>query len=36
MQNVKQLKIDDLPAEAQQELIDFFEFLSAKYKKQQR
>lgn len=34
MQNVKQLKIDDLPAAAQQELIDFFEFLSAKYKKQ--
>jgi hypothetical protein len=34
MQTAKQLKIDSLPAEAQRELFDFFEFLSAKYKKQ--
>jgi hypothetical protein len=34
MQTVKQLRIDNLPAEAQRELFDFFEFLSAKYKKQ--
>jgi hypothetical protein len=33
MQTTKQLKIDNLPAEAQRELFDFFEFLSAKYKK---
>lgn len=32
MQTAKQLKIDNLPAEAQRELFDFFEFLSAKYK----
>jgi len=34
MQTAKQLKISNLPAEAQRELFDFFEFLSAKYKKQ--
>lgn len=34
MQTAKQLKIDNLPAEAQRELFDFFEFLSAKYNKQ--
>ena len=34
MQTAKQLKkIDNLPAEAQRELFDFFELLSAKYKK---
>ena len=33
MQTAKQLKIDNLPADAQRELFDFFEFLSAKYKK---
>lgn len=32
MQTAKQLKIDNLPADAQRELFDFFEFLSAKYK----
>ena len=31
MQTAKQLKIDTLPAEAQRELLDFFEFLSTKY-----
>jgi len=34
MHTAKQLKIDNLPAEAQRELFDFFEFLSAKYSKQ--
>jgi hypothetical protein len=34
MQTVKQLNIDKLPADARRELFDFFEFLSAKYKKQ--
>ena len=34
MHTAKQLKIDNLPAEAQRELFDFFEFLSAKYNKQ--
>lgn len=31
MHTAKQLKIENLPAEAQRELFDFFEFLSAKY-----
>jgi hypothetical protein len=33
MHTAKQLKIESLPAEAQRELFDFFEFLSAKYNK---
>ena len=33
MHTAKQLKIENLPVEAQRELFDFLEFLSAKYSK---
>jgi len=33
MNTAKQLKIENLPTEAQRELFDFLEFLSAKYNK---